>query len=108
MTNEAKELTQYITAIFTLFTGIVMCFLSFFLTENHVVHDSVLWYFGETIAFTGSIFSVGIYVNHQVKKAELPEDEEDMYNEEIQELITKYNKLVDEKVKEKETELMSV
>lgn len=31
-----------------------------------------------------------------------------MYNEEIQELITKYNKLVDEKVKEKETELMSV
>lgn len=71
MTNEAKELTQYITAIFTLFTGIVMCFLSFFLTENHVVHDSVLWYFGETIAFTGSIFSVGIYVNHQVRKAEL-------------------------------------
>ena len=31
-----------------------------------------------------------------------------MYNEEIQEIITKYNKLVDEKVKEKETELMSV
>ncbi len=45
---------------------------------------------------------------NQVKKAELPEDEENMYNEEIQELITKYNKLVDEKVKEKETELMSV
>ena len=45
---------------------------------------------------------------NQVKKAELPDDEEDMYNEEIQELITKYNKLVDEKVKEKETELMSV
>ena len=45
---------------------------------------------------------------NQVKKAELPEDEEIMYNEEIQELITKYNKLVDEKVKEKETELMSV
>ena len=45
---------------------------------------------------------------NQVKKAELPEDEEDMYNEEIQELITKYNKFVDEKVKEKETELMSV
>ena len=45
---------------------------------------------------------------NQVKKAELPEDEEDMYNEEIQELITKYNKLVDEKVKEKETELTSI
>ncbi|UKI28866.1 MAG: ribosome recycling factor [Clostridium sp.] len=38
---------------------------------------------------------------NQVKKAELPEDEEDMYNEEIQELITKYNKLVDEKLKKK-------
>ena len=45
---------------------------------------------------------------NQVKKAELPEDEENMYNEEIQDLITKYNKIVDEKVKEKETELMSV
>ena len=46
--------------------------------------------------------------NNEIKKLELPEDEEKMELEEIQELINQYNKIVDEKYKEKETELMSV
>ena len=46
--------------------------------------------------------------NNDIKKEELPEDEEKMYLEEIQELITKYNKLIDEEIKEKEQELMQV
>lgn len=46
--------------------------------------------------------------NETVKKLELPEDEEKLYLEDIQELITKYNKIVDEKVKEKEQELMKI
>ena len=43
-----------------------------------------------------------------VKREELPEDETNMYNEEIQDLINKYNKEVDEKTKIKEQELMTV
>ena len=46
--------------------------------------------------------------NDKIKKSELPEDEEKMYLEDVQELINKYNKLVDEKAKEKETELMEI
>ncbi len=46
--------------------------------------------------------------NDKIKKAELPEDEEKLYLEDIQELINKYNKIVDEKVKEKEQELMKI
>ena len=46
--------------------------------------------------------------NNEIKKEEYPEDEEKMYLEEIQELITKYNKLIDEEIKEKEQELMQV
>ena len=46
--------------------------------------------------------------NNDIKKEELPEDEEKMYLEEIQELITKYNKLVDDEIKVKEAELMQV
>ena len=46
--------------------------------------------------------------NEFVKKSELPEDEEKLYLEDIQELINKYNKIVDEKVKEKEAELMQI
>lgn len=47
--------------------------------------------------------------NNLIKKAEeLTDDEKDMYQEDIQELINKYNKTVDELLKEKETELLSV
>ena len=46
--------------------------------------------------------------NNDVKKEELPEDEEKKTLEDIQELINKYNKIVDEKQKEKENELMEV
>lgn len=46
--------------------------------------------------------------NNDIKKDEYPEDEEKMYLEEVQDLINKYNVKVDEKFKEKESELMSI
>ncbi len=47
--------------------------------------------------------------NNLIKKDEtLTEDEAKSLTEDVQELINKYNKIVDEKIKEKETELMSV
>lgn len=47
--------------------------------------------------------------NNKIKKnADLTEDEKDMCLEIVQELIDKYNKLVDEKFKEKEIELTSL
>ena len=46
--------------------------------------------------------------NSEIKKEEYPEDEEKLYLEEIQELITKYNKVVDEEIKQKDEELMQV
>lgn len=46
--------------------------------------------------------------NNDIKKMELPEDDKKSLNDDIQELINKYNKIVDEKFKEKENELMSI
>ena len=46
--------------------------------------------------------------NNDIKKAELPEDEKKRLMENVQELINKYNKIVDEKIKEKEQELMQI
>ena len=43
-----------------------------------------------------------------IKRAELPEDETERYYEDIQDLINEYNKLVEEKTKEKEQELMLI
>lgn len=46
--------------------------------------------------------------NNEIKKEEYPEDEEKLYLEEVQDLINKYNKIVDEEIKNKEDELMQV
>lgn len=46
--------------------------------------------------------------NNEIKNAEMPEDEEKLYLEDIQELVNTYNKKIDEIFKEKEIELMRV
>ncbi len=46
--------------------------------------------------------------NNAIKKEEYPEDEEKLMLEDIQELIAKFNKVVDEKTQEKSKELMQV
>lgn len=46
--------------------------------------------------------------NSDIKKLEITEDEIKSGQEEVQELINKFNKIVDEKSKQKEIELMSI
>ena len=46
--------------------------------------------------------------NNDIKKLKLPEDVEKSGNEEVQELIQKYNKEIEDKLKVKEQELMTV
>ena len=46
--------------------------------------------------------------NNSIKKLELPEDEEKRGNDRVQDLINEYNKIVEEKLKVKEQELMTV
>ena len=46
--------------------------------------------------------------NNDIKKLKLPEDVEKSGNEEVQELINKFNKMIEEKLKVKESELMTI
>lgn len=46
--------------------------------------------------------------NNEIKKLETTEDDIKNGQEEVQELINKYNKIIDEKAKQKEQELMTV
>ena len=46
--------------------------------------------------------------NTQIKNEELPEDEKESYMDEVQDLITKYNKKVEEIHNQKEKELMAI
>ena len=54
------------------------------------------------------IFRCGFDKKHVAAPFVYPEDEEKMLLDDVQELIGKYNKIVDEKLKEKEEELMHV
>ncbi len=46
--------------------------------------------------------------NTAIKNLKLPEDEEKRGEEEVQDLINKYNKIIDELLKEKENDLMTI
>lgn len=55
------------TACIMLASGITMSFLSFFLSAQHIVHDTVLWYFAQTIVYSSSVFGIGSYVHYKMR-----------------------------------------
>ena len=57
-----KDNTMIVAALVTLASGIVLCFLSFFLDRQHVINSSVLWYFGQTLLYAASTFGLASYV----------------------------------------------
>lgn len=69
MTNERKETVQYITAISTLATGVMLCILSFFLNE-YDIETGVLMYFGQTLIFCAAVFGINLMIKTKVLEAE--------------------------------------
>lgn len=66
-----KEKIQYTTALIFLFTGIVMCFMSFFMSKEGDVGSGALTYLGESVAFCSGVFCINIYVRSKVSEAEV-------------------------------------
>lgn len=64
-----KETIQYATAISFLFTGILLCFLSFFLNE-YDIENGVLFYLGTATTFAGAVFGINLMIRNQVMEAE--------------------------------------
>lgn len=56
-----RESLQLITATGLLVSGVVLSYLSFFLTTGHIIADSVLWYFAQTLLYSGGIFGIRSY-----------------------------------------------
>lgn len=48
-------------------SGVVLSFISFFLSKEHVIDDSVLWYFAQTLIYAGSVFGLKNYVDYKMK-----------------------------------------
>ena len=55
-----------------------------------------------------SIRNIRHDANEDIEKEEISEDEQKNLQNRVQDLVNKYNKLIDEKTKEKENELMTV
>ena len=61
MKKDIKEKIMIISALITLASGIVLSFLSFFLSSYHI-DNSVLWYFAQCLMYAGSCFGIGAYI----------------------------------------------
>lgn len=68
MKKDGKECIIIASACITLCSGIAMSFLSFFLSLDHSIHSSVLWYFAQTLMYTASAFGIYGYVRAQSDK----------------------------------------
>lgn len=69
MTRERKEQIQYTTAIGFLCTGILICFLSFFLNKYNIDNGS-LWYLGQSVAFCAACFGLNLMIKNEVHAIE--------------------------------------
>ena len=69
MKKDIKDFIMIISALVTLASGIMLSFLSFFLSR-YQIHESVLWYYAQTLMYAGSCFGIGAYVRNFEKKFE--------------------------------------
>lgn len=69
MKKDIKDYIMIISALITLASGIVLSFLSFFLSR-YQIHESILWYFAQTLMYAGSCFGIGAYVRKFEKNIE--------------------------------------
>lgn len=57
-----------LSALATLFSGILLSFLSFALNKEHIIDDSVLWYFSQCLLYAGGIFSIKEYALREIRR----------------------------------------
>lgn len=70
MGKEGKEMAQIFTAILLIVSGIVLSFLSFFLSTEHKIDNSVLWYFAQCLLYAGGIFGIRNYTIAKIGQIE--------------------------------------
>ena len=68
----------------------------------------VFWGIKTHLYNEGEVVNEDFEITGEIKKLDISEDDIKSGQEDVQELINKYNKIVDEKFKEKENELMSL
>lgn len=62
------RLVNNVTAIISLALGHLLVWLDFFLTEEHIIHDPTLWYFGQCCVLFGTVIGVIRYVDKRLDR----------------------------------------
>lgn len=62
------RLVNNVTAIVSLALGHALVWLDFSLTEEHIIHDPTLWYFGQCCVLFGTVIGVIRYVDKRLEK----------------------------------------
>ncbi len=68
MEQHTKDNIQYTTAVVTLISGIVMCYIAFFRSPEGDVPNGALWYFGQTMVYAATIFGFKLAVDEIIRK----------------------------------------
>lgn len=68
MEQHTKDKVQYTTAVLTLISGIVMCYIAFFKSGDGDVPNGALWYFGQTMVYAATIFGFKLAVDEIMRK----------------------------------------
>lgn len=54
---------QTVSAMALLISGVLLCYIAFFLSEDKDVPEGALWYFGQTLIYAGGIFGIKLYAD---------------------------------------------
>ena len=57
---------QIYSALCMLLSGVILSYMGFFIPPIGEISDSVLWYFGQTLIYAGSIFGIKGYVDSRL------------------------------------------
>lgn len=103
MRANTKDWIQYASAIAMVLSGIVLAFLSFFLTADHNITDGVLWYVAQALTFAGAVFGISVYIKSKVGevKSEIIEEARRWMRDQPEETRQKMSERVtDEQIEE--------
>ena len=57
-----RDKLAYSIAIILIFSGIIMAFCCFFITEEHDITDGVLFFTAQTFVTGGSLLGIGVWI----------------------------------------------
>ncbi len=68
MEQNTKDKIQYMTAVVTLASGIIMCYMAYFMSDSQDIPSGALWYFGQTMVYAATIFGFKLAIDEILRK----------------------------------------